>query len=444
MNAKRLEAVWHLAHPAFCLFSKELVRSNKMAGRYLGPMPPRRTLEFSHTGQVDFSALKNEPVFLYRGISDQDRAVLGIGVHKVLQQPEFGADGRVDDWVFGAVRYEWMSTSPFVPAHDEALSFWFVPRFVVEWTGNVVRIHVLDGDEVEAGEWAAALLRTPRVVHVADPLTWTEQCSREHYLENVRRLLAHIQRGDIYEVNYCTERTSSAPGFHPYAAFQRLLDRSKAPFPAFFRNGDELALCASPERFLAINDDNVIGQPMKGTRPRSSDAIEDARLAHELSADHKERSENIMALDVMRHDLSRVAASRSVVVDELCAVRSFPNVHQMISTVSATLRTGCSPFDAVQAAFPMASMTGAPKIRAMELIRETEGRSRGLFSGSLGFFAPDGCGDLNVVIRTVLYDERTSSLSLTTGSAITASCDPDREWEECQLKARSVMDALGS
>ncbi len=325
-----------------------------MAGRYLGPMPPRRTLEFSHTGQVDFSALKNEPVFLYRGISDQDRAVLGIGVHKVLQQPEFGADGRVDDWVFGAVRYEWMSTSPVAPAHDEALSFWFVPRFVVEWTGMVVRMHVLEGDEPEARDWAAALLRTPRVVHVADPLTWTEQCSREHYLENVRRLLAHIQRGDIYEVNYCTERTSSAPGFDPYAAFQRLLDRSKAPFPAFYSNGDELALCASPERFLAIDDDNVIGQPMKGTRPRSSDAIEDARLAHELSADHKERSENIMALDVMRHDLSRVAASRSVVVDELCAVRSFPNVHQMISTVSATLRAGCSPFDAVQAAFPMA------------------------------------------------------------------------------------------
>ena len=181
---------------------------------------------------------------------------------------------------------------------------------------------------------------------------------------------------------------------------------------------------------------------MKGTRPRSLDPMKDRALALELAADPKERSENIMALDVMRNDLSRIAASRTVIVDALCEVIPFPHVHQMISTVSATLGEGYTPYDAVRASFPMASMTGAPKIRAMQLIESAELGTRGLFSGSLGFFAPDGTVDLKVVIRTALFDADQERISLRTGSAITARCEPEREWEECTLKARSVIEAL--
>jgi para-aminobenzoate synthetase component 1 len=165
-------------------------------------------------------------------------------------------------------------------------------------------------------------------------------------------------------------------------------------------------------------------------------------LKAELAADPKERSENIMALDVMRNDLSQVAMPRSVKVEELCAVRSYPRVHQLVSTVTMQRRPGTGPFDVVNAAFPMASMTGAPKHRAIQLIDAFEDQRRGLYSGTLGFFAPDGTGDLNVVIRAVRYDMTTGLARLSTGSALTAQCDPVKEWEECAVKARSVIEAL--
>ncbi len=262
-------------------------------------------------------------------------------------------------------------------------------------------------------------------------------------MASVETLLGHIQRGDIYEVNYCTERTASLPGFEPFAAFSRLLANSDAPYAALYRRGDFFALCMSPEHFLRVQDGRATTRPMKGTRRRSSDPETDADLMNELANDPKERSENIMAVDVARHDLSRIAASGSVRVDELCAVKSYPNVHQLVSTVSADLRAGMQAWDVVGATFPMASMTGAPKRSALRLIDATEDMPRGLFSGSLGYQLPDGTLDLNVVIRTITYDASSGRASLITGSAITALSDPEKEWEECELKAMSVLKALG-
>lgn len=275
------------------------------------------------------------------------------------------------------------------------------------------------------------------------PIAWARRTSKERYLASVETLLGHIQRGDIYEVNYCTERTASLPGFDPFAAFSRLLARSDAPYAALYRRGDFFALCMSPEHFLRVQDGRATTRPMKGTRRRSSDPETDADLMNELANDPKERSENIMAVDVARHDLSRIAASGSVRVDELCAVKSYPNVHQLVSTVSADLRAGMQAWDVVGATFPMASMTGAPKRSALRLIDATEDMPRGLFSGSLGYQLPDGTLDLNVVIRTITYDASSGRASLITGSAITALSDPEKEWEECELKAMSVLKALG-
>ncbi len=409
----------------------------------------RRTIPLPHIGPIDWAFLRSQDRFLFRRIADRDRAVLAVGVLKEVPEPEFGSDGRVDDWVFGALRYEWrnvLEPSVFGDASDAASQHcaWFIPRYVVEWNGSGSSMHVLPGEEQAALDWAGSFFRPPQAVQDPIALEWTEHCSSEDYVSNVRTLIAHIHRGDIYEVNYCTARTATHHGFDPFAAFDRLLRRSAAPFAGFYRYQHEFALCASPERFLAFDGDRVMGQPMKGTRPRSADPDEDGRLALELASDPKERSENIMALDVMRHDLARIAASRSVTVDALCSVLSLPHVHQMISVVSARMRAGTTPLDAICAAFPMASMTGAPKVRAMQLIQEAEGVARGLFSGSLGFFAPDGTGDFNVVIRTLLHDANSGLLSLSTGSAITALCDPEREWEECQLKARSVIDAISN
>ena len=424
-------------------------RSRPLPSRYLGrAVQKRNRIEIPDAEKVDWTFLRDEPHFLYRRVADQDRAVLGVGLSRAVEEPAFDADNMATDWYFGAMRYEWKDVlepplgrsaqGPEV-AHCE----WFVPRFVVEWRGEQVFMHVAQGDDIAALTWANGLFRCRNQTSPDAPTGWVEGCDRESYLDRVDVLMRHIQRGDIYEVNFCTARTAHCPSFDPFISFGKLLANSAAPYAGFYRSGSNFALCASPERFLRFEMDQVVGQPMKGTRPRSQDPTEDARLRNELATDVKERSENVMALDVMRHDLSKVAASRSVQVDQLCAVITVPRVHQMISTVSARLRNGVTPMDAIRAAFPMASMTGAPKVRAMQLIEEAEGAPRGLFSGSLGFFAPDGTGDLNVVIRTLFFNALSGEASIHTGSAITALCDPEQEWEECQLKARSVIDAIG-
>lgn len=370
------------------------------------------------------------------------------------------------DWAFGHLAYDLKNeVEELTSRHPEAMGFplaqWWVPRFVVELDGTRAVLHVHEGERKEGEAWWRRLMNGTAPTAMAKDIAWAPTTSRETYLERAADILGHIQRGDIYELNYCVERTAGAADWDPYAAFARMLDRLDPPHAAFYRLGDRFALCASPERFLRIEGRRVVAQPMKGTRPRGLDGTSDRALAAELARDAKERSENIMAVDVMRNDLSRVAAGRSVRVDELCAVKSYPAVHQMVSTVSAELAPGVHPVEAIRAAWPMASMTGAPKVSAMRLIDQVEDQRRGLFSGSLGYFSPlpassgggggshpgsdlgEWVADLNVVIRTILFDASTGRLSLSTGSALTAACDPQKEWEECELKARSVTDAIG-
>jgi len=386
---------------------------------------------------------RDEKFLLYRRMADRDRSVLAVGVLREVEAPAFDVHGLADEWYFGVLRYEWRHALFGDGSTGADQTRWYIPRYVIEWDGARTLVHAFPEDVGQVEAWIATISRNT----IADrsysvELQWAEHVPRDRYIQAVQKLLAHIQRGDIYEVNYCTTRKARVPSFDPFAAFGTLDQRSQAPFSAFLREGDSYALCASPERFLAFQGKHVSGEPMKGTRPRHRDMNADRAAAHELANDAKERSENIMALDVMRHDLSRIAASGSVQVTELCAVRSYPRVHQLVSTVEAFMRVGVDPLDVIRATFPMASMTGAPKLSAMQLIDEAEQGPRGLFSGSLGFFAPDGTGDFNVVIRTLLFDAKTTELSLTTGSAITALCDPEQEFEECEVKARSVIDAL--
>jgi para-aminobenzoate synthetase component 1 len=349
---------------------------------------------------------------------------------------------------FGHVGYdlknEFEDLSSRHPEQDGfAVMQWWSPRFIIYIRKGKVVLHAGEADLPEGRSLLKELTAAPAPAAPFTPAVWTRTTSRERYLEHVRTLLGHIQRGDIYEVNYCTQRTAVLEDFDPYAAFAKLLAHSDAPFSAFLRSGEHVALCASPERFLRIEGDRLVSQPMKGTRPRGRSMAEDAALAEELARDPKERSENIMALDVARNDLSRIATSGSVQVEELCAVKSYPNVHQMVSTVAARIRPGISVMDVLRATFPMASMTGAPKIRAMQLIDEVEDMRRGLFSGTIGYFLPDGTADLNVVIRTITFNATTGHASVISGGAITAASDPAQEFAECELKARSVLNALG-
>ena len=399
------------------------------------------TSAFSNTffGPANWQALAAFPHLLVRRSADRDEWVIAVreGSGQELDQPE-----EAGAWA-GHVSFDHDDVLDKVGTRFEAGpmsgSRWWRPDTLLVLRSGRAEPIMGNADHLLLG------LRSPQagIGPIAAGAVWERRTSKAHYLATVRGLLEHIQHGDIYEVNYCTERSTVLSHFDPFHAFERLIARTDAPYAALYRRGDLFALCLSPEHFLRVENGGVMTRPMKGTRRRSTAADADAALGLGLANDPKERSENIMAVDVARNDLSRIARAGSVRVDELCGVRSYPNVHQLVSTVRAGLRSDLRPWDAVRAAFPMASMTGAPKRRALQLIDEAEEMPRGLFSGSLGYQLPDGTLDLNVVIRTIMYDASTGKASLITGSAITAMSDPEQEWEECELKARSVLNALG-
>ena|GEM_PF-2055043 len=257
------------------------------------------------------------------------------------------------------------------------------------------------------------------------------------YKAAFENLISHIRAGDIYEVNMCVEHTATAFGFDPYIAHAEIDKAVGAPFSTFVRVGESFASSHSPERFMCGHAGRIWSQPMKGTARRESGGDQ---LATDLANDPKERAENIMITDLVRNDLSRYARKESVRVDELCGVYPLGPVYQMISTVSCELRPEIHPLRAVLSAFPMGSMTGAPKIRAMQLIDQNEDFARGLYSGSVGYFAPDGSFDLNVMIRTVFFDATTGRLRIPTGSALTISANAESEYAECLLKAEALIN----
>jgi len=259
------------------------------------------------------------------------------------------------------------------------------------------------------------------------------------YVSTLDSILRHIQLGDIYETNFCIEHFAEESSIDPALLFEQMVVDAKAPFSCRLSHSGKHLVCASPERFMAKVGNQVFSQPMKGTNRRQPD---NAAAMDALRNDPKERAENIMIADLVRNDLSKFATQGSVKVDELCGVYPFTHVNQMISTVSCELRQDAHPLDILLGAFPMGSMTGAPKVRAMQLMEDYEGFGRGLFSGAVGYFTPDLDLDFNVVIRSILYDEQTGNLSFPTGSAITINSDPRREWEECQLKAEAMRRLL--
>jgi para-aminobenzoate synthetase component 1 len=269
-----------------------------------------------------------------------------------------------------------------------------------------------------------------------------QRISKENYLSKVNKMLEHIQRGDIYEANFCMEFFAENVIINPLEIYQKLNAISKPPFAVFFKNNQQYLLSASPERYLKKEGNKVISQPIKGTAKRFSDATLDEKSKTDLAENPKERSENIMIVDLVRNDLSRTASKGSVEVEELCAIYSFEQVHQMISTITSTVDEAISPIEIIKTTFPMGSMTGAPKISAMQIIENLEETKRGLYSGSVGYFSPENDFDFNVVIRSILYNAQNQYLSFSVGSAITSKAVSEQEYDECLLKARAMFEVL--
>ena len=262
--------------------------------------------------------------------------------------------------------------------------------------------------------------------------------SKAEYIENVIKLKQHIQNGDIYEINYCITFEAQNVKINPLTIYKKLDSISKAPYSALIKLNDKYIISASPELFLSKRGNKLFTKPIKGTAKRGATTEEDEKLKSDLFHSLKERTENIMIVDVARNDLSRIAQRGSVKVEKLFDIETYKQVHQLVSTVSCELKENTSFEKIITATFPMASMTGAPKIRAMELIDDYETYSRGPYSGCIGFIKENGDFDLSVLIRSIFYNETEKYLSFSVGSAITSLCDPEKEYDECLLKAEAM------
>ncbi len=289
------------------------------------------------------------------------------------------------------------------------------------------------------------------VVALSKPLTLKAQTSKKSYIENVKKLKQEIQLGNIYEINYCVRFYAEDVDIDPLCVFLKLNTIAKAPYASLLKTGNDYIISASPELFLKKKGNTIFTKPIKGTIKRGKSQKEDEMLKEELLTNIKERTENVMAVDVARNDLSRFAKKGSVKVNKLYNIETFETVHQMVSTVSCEIKEELlnhSPeklFETlIDATFPMASMTGAPKIRAMQLIDTFENFQRQVYSGAIGLIDENGDFILSVIIRSIFYNQRTKLLSFAVGGAITYLSEPEKEYEECLLKAGAMLKALNA
>jgi len=265
--------------------------------------------------------------------------------------------------------------------------------------------------------------------------------SQLDYLKNLEKIKNHIQYGDFYEVNYCIN-PSVKKEIDPLQTYQKLNQRNNAPFSGYFKYNKQHIICGSPERFLKKEGNKLTSQPIKGTIKRGNSEKEDELLKIQLKDDPKEKAENIMIVDLVRSDLSKIATLNSLNVEALNKVQTFNTVHQLVSTISCEIVPQTKFTDILKATFPMGSMTGAPKLRSMELMEKYEIFKRGMYSGSIGFIDEANNFDLNVVIRSILYNETTKVVNCPVGGAITFKSNPNNEYEECKLKANSMLQCI--
>ena len=318
--------------------------------------------------------------------------------------------------------------------------YFFVPQYLILIRGNEIEIIADNPQQVFESIEKQTLHDNgkPSAINIQSRVT------KSAYLSTVEKIKGHIQRGDIYVTNFCQEFFAEGAIIDPLTVFLKLNEISPNPFAAFFKWEGNYIICASPERFLAKRGEKLISQPIKGTAKRGENVAEDERIKQQLRNHAKELQENVMIVDLVRNDLTKSAKKGTVKTEGLFGIYSFKQVHQMISTVVCELEEGISAVQAIKNAFPMGSMTGAPKVSAMQLMERYENSRRGVYSGAIGYFGPDDDFDFNVVIRTLLYNQKNKYLSFHAGSAITYHADAESEYEECLLKVKAILEVLGN
>lgn len=356
-----------------------------------------------------------------------------------------------NDWLFGHLSYDLKNeTEDLISSNEDNIHFpqayFFKPALMFICNGNKLSIGYLD-DYYQEKEIESLIIEINNFIvndhRPSNNIDIKAKVNRSEYISTVNKIKNHIQLGDIYEMNYCQEFFATNANINPYITFEKLNQLSPSPFACYYKLGPKHLLCCSPERYLKKQDSKLISQPIKGTIKRGKNEEEDEQLKNTLRNDPKEQSENVMIVDLVRNDLARTAKTKTVEVEELFGIYTFKNVHQMISTIVSEIDEQYTFGDALRLSFPMGSMTGAPKVSAMKIIEKYENTKRGLYSGSVGYISPNAQKfDFNVVIRSVLYNAQNNYLSFEAGGAITIKSVPEKEYEECMIKARHIFEVL--
>ena len=354
------------------------------------------------------------------------------------------------DYIFGYISYDVKNDVERLSSNnhdglDFADLYFFQPQKLIFIKGKNIEFHYLKmvDDEIESDFNTICTTKITSTPSDSDEKIKIKlRIHKDEYYSKVHTILDHIKRGDLYEANFCQEFYAENASINPVEVYKHLNDISEPPFASFLKMDHQYALCASPERYLKKQGLKIISQPIKGTAKRLISAIDDDKIATDLSRDIKERAENVMIVDLVRNDLSKTAKIATVKVEELCKVYSFKQVHQMVSTVVSEIDTTTHPIETLRSTFPMGSMTGAPKVSAMKIIEKLEETKRGLYSGTIGYFTPENDFDFNVVIRSILYNEEKKYISYSVGGAITEKSIVEKEYEECLLKAKAMKYVL--
>lgn len=346
-------------------------------------------------------------------------------------------------WLFGGLGYDLKNEIEDLQSNNlDHLNFpdlfFFAPKHLLFLKGNQLEINSSEAEEI----WENINNMILDEDIQSTKLNIQSRFSKAEYLDTVEHIKKEIGRGNIYETNFCMEFFSEQAIISPPQVFKALNRASPTPFANYFKWFDHYVLSATPERFLSKRGRKLISQPIKGTAKRSENITEDEKIKKELSNHPKEQQENVMIVDLVRNDLTKSAKKGTVKVEELFGVYSFKQVHQMISTVVCELKDDITNTKILKNSFPMGSMTGAPKIKAMQLMEHYERSKRGLYSGAIGYFSPEDDFDFNVIIRTILYNEKEKYLSFQVGSAITYYAEAEKEYEECLLKIKAILEVL--
>ena len=402
---------------------------------------------------IQFSSVKNNFVLLNSNdYSDEYDLIVAYGIESSIKSSKnslIKLDNyidSVDDWVFGYLSYDLKNEIEDLNDKNEDIFklpniHFFQPKVI--WLIKNGKATILSQNKINLiDDWIQINSLDCLETLNKSKINLKSRGSKDDYIRKINAIKNRILKGDCYEMNFCFDMYCKNNTIDPYQTYIKLNNYTRSPMSTFLKLDNLYLMSSSPERFIKKENKKIISQPIKGTAKRGLDSHEDMEITNKLLSDPKELSENHMIVDLVRNDLSRIAEKGSVRVKKLNKLNTFKRVHQLISTIEANIQSNIEFSKIIEGTFPMGSMTGAPKIKSMNIIDEYESVKRGLYSGSVGYIKPNKDFDFNVIIRSIIYDRSLKEINVSVGSAITFKSDPESEYDECLIKAEPMIRSL--